>query len=101
MKKWFALAAVLTVAPVLAADTAAPAAAPAGAAPAAAPVAKKAVAKKPMNDEAGVKAGFEKFSMAWADGDAKARAACFTDDATLINPFGVAANGKAEIVKLF
>jgi uncharacterized protein (TIGR02246 family) len=99
MKKWFALAAVLAVAPVFAAETAAPAA---GTAPAAAPVAKKVVAKKPAaNDEAGVKAGFDAFSKAWADGDAKARAACFTPDATLINPFGVAANGRAEITKLF
>lgn len=98
MKKWFALAAVLAVAPVLAADKADTA----GTAPAAAPVAKKPMMKKPAaNDEAGVKAGFEAFSKAWADGDAKARAACFTPDATLINPFGVAANGRAEITKLF
>jgi uncharacterized protein (TIGR02246 family) len=99
MKKWFALAAILAVSPVLAADAPA-AAAPAGA-PAAAPVAKKPMMKKSGNDEAGVKAGFEKFSKAWADGDAKARAACFTPDATLINPFGVAANGREEITKLF
>jgi uncharacterized protein (TIGR02246 family) len=66
---------------------------------AAAPVAKKA--PKKGHDEAGIKAAFEKFSQAWAAGDAKARAACFTPDATLINPFGVAANGRDEMVKLF
>ncbi len=91
---------MLFAAPVFAQDqTAAPAAA-APAADAPAPVAKKA-AKMTAGDEDGVKAAFDKFSKAWADGDAKARAACFTYDATLINPFGVAASGRAEIEKVF
>ncbi len=96
MKKLFAAAAsllLLFAAPLFADDQAATP----GAAPAAAPAPK---AKK-AGDEAGVKAAFDKFSKAWADGDAKERAACFTSDATLINPFGVAANGRMEIEKLF
>ncbi|HVZ80083.1 MAG TPA: SgcJ/EcaC family oxidoreductase [bacterium] len=94
MKKWFALAVLFAVSPLFAADDAAPAAA--------APVAQKVMKKSSAgSEEAGIKATFEKFSKAWADGDAKARAACFTTDATLINPFGVAANGRGEIEKLF
>src|SRR5581483_198096 len=103
MKKLVAAAGMLMLfaAPLFAQDNAAPAAnaaAPAADAPAAAP---KKAAKKAGGDEAGVKEGFERFSKAWAAGDAEARAACFTSDATLINPFGIAANGRAEIVKLF
>jgi uncharacterized protein (TIGR02246 family) len=105
MKKLFAVAAsllLLFAAPLFADDqTAAPAAA-APAADTAAPAAGSAMkAKKSGGDEAGVKAVFEKFSKAWADGDAKARAALFTYDATLINPFGVVADGRTEIEKVF
>ena len=96
---------MLSVAPLFAADAAAPATGPAPAAEeAAAPAAKPAVksAKKAATgDEEGVKAAFGNFSKAWADGDAKARAAMFTYDATLINPFGVVANGREEIQKVF
>jgi uncharacterized protein (TIGR02246 family) len=67
---------------------------------AAAPAVKKAVSK-PKGDVKGVESAFERFSKAWADGDAKARADVFTYDATLINPFGVAADGRGEIEKLF
>jgi len=104
MKKFFAVLGMLFFAsPLLAQDQAAPAAnaaAPAADTAAAAP-AKKAKAAMPAGDEDGIKAEFDNFSKAWAAGDAKARAACFTPDATLINPFGVAANGRAEIQKLF
>ena len=68
---------------------------------AAAPAAVSATVAAPNKDEAGVKAAFDRFSQAWAAGDAKARAMGFTEDATLINPFGMAANGRAEIEKLF
>ncbi len=99
MKKLFTAAVsllLLFAAPLFADDQAA---APA---PAAAPAAGTPMkAKKAGGDEAGVKTAFSKFSEAWTNGDAKARAACFTSDATLINPFGVAANGRAEIEKLF
>jgi uncharacterized protein (TIGR02246 family) len=69
--------------------------------PAAAPAPLSATVAAPNQDEAGVKAAFERFSQAWAAGDAKARAMAFTEDATLINPFGMAASGRAEIEKLF
>jgi uncharacterized protein (TIGR02246 family) len=52
-------------------------------------------------DEEGVKAAFERFSQAWAAGDAKARAMVFTNDGSIINPFGKEAWGRAEIIKLF
>lgn len=99
MKKLFAVFAMLLFAtPLLAQDQTA---APANNAAAPAPVKKAKAHKSAGGDEEGIKAGFEKFSKAWADGDAKARAACFTPDATLINPFGVAANGRDEIEKVF
>ena len=103
LKKFFAGFGLLSlmVSPLLAAaDATGPAPAAAEAAPAAAAAVKPVVAKKEY-DEAGVKAGFEKFSQAWAAGDAKGRAALFTADATLINPFGVSAKGRAEIEKVF
>ncbi len=102
MKKLFAFVGMLLlfVAPVFAQDQTPVPAAAAPAADAPAPMAKKA-SKMAGGDEDGVKAAFDKFSKAWADGDAKARAACFTYDASLINPFGVAANGRAEIEKVF
>src|ERR1035438_3095263 len=97
MKKLMAVAGLLLLfaAPLFAQDQKT-----APAADTAAPAPKKA-AKTALGDETGIKAAFEKFSKAWADGDAKARAALFTYDATLINPFGVAANGRPEIEKVF
>ena len=118
MKKFLAVAGMLSllVVPAFAADEAAPAAAaPAAAAPAAdapaadsaAPAAAGTPVKKThkvpavAGDEAGVKAAFDRFSQAWAAGDAKARAAVFTSDSSVINPFGKEAWGRAEITKLF
>lgn len=106
LKKFFAGfgLTVLMAAPVFAAAEAAPPTGPAPedvAAEAPAPVVKKAKRAPSMGDEAGVKAAFDRFSKAWAAGDAKGRADCFTYDATLINPFGLAANGKEEIQKVF
>ncbi|HUO57699.1 MAG TPA: SgcJ/EcaC family oxidoreductase [bacterium] len=116
---------VLLVAPTWAADTAAPAAdKPAAAAPPAdSSMDESAATSKPMEeapaapapkakkahmmpaakggDEAGVKAAFDRFSKAWADGDAKARADVFTVDSSLINPFGQEAWGRAEVLKVF
>lgn len=109
MKRIFAALGVLSLlaVPVIADETAAPAgaapaaAAPAAEAPATAPVAKKASKAAMGGDEEGVKAAFERFSQAWAAGDAKARAMVFTNDGSIINPFGQEAWGRAEIVKLF
>ena len=41
------------------------------------------------------------FSQAWTKADAKAMAALWTEDADLINPMNVRANGRAEIEKIF
>ncbi len=108
MKKLFAVAGMLSLfaVPVFADEAAPAAAAPAAAAPAAeapaaaAPAAKKG-AKAVADDEVGVKAAFDRFSQAWGAGDAKARAAVFTNDGSVINPFGKEAWGRAEITKLF
>ena len=102
MKKLFALAVMsLLTMPLAAQDPNTAPAAANSAAPAAGTAAAAPAAPKAAGGEDGIKASFDKFSQAWNAGDAKARAACFTNDATLINPFGVAANGHAEIVKLF
>jgi uncharacterized protein (TIGR02246 family) len=95
MKKILAVAGMvfLSVSPLLAQDN--------PAATTAAPAVKKIGKAKPKGDVKGVESAFERFSKAWADGDAKARADVFTYDATLINPFGVAADGRSEIEKLF
>ena len=52
-------------------------------------------------DQAAIEAVFAKFGAAWKAGDAKARAALFAEDATIINPFGMVAKGRAEIEKRF
>ncbi len=99
IKKWLVgMGMLLMVAPVLAQDTKVPAQ-PADATAPAKPAVKKAAPV--AGDEAGVKATFDAFSKAWAAGDAKARAALFTNDGSVINPFGQEAWGHAEIVKLF
>jgi uncharacterized protein (TIGR02246 family) len=99
IKRWLAgLGMLLLVAPVLAQDSKAPAVPPDAAAPA------KVVAKKTApvpGDEAGVKAAFDAFSKAWGAGDAHARAMVFTNDGSVINPFGQEAWGRQELEKLF
>src|SRR5258708_6012035 len=105
MKKLFAVAGMLSlfVVPVFA-DEAAPAAAapaaaaPAAEAPAAAPAAKKGAAM--AGDEEGVKKTFEDVSTAWGTGDAKAVAAFFTLDSSLINPMGMEGHGRKEVQKV-
>jgi uncharacterized protein (TIGR02246 family) len=60
-----------------------------------------ATAAGPAGAEAAIQKVWQQFSDAWARADAPARAALFSEDATLINPFGVKANGRAAIEKLF
>lgn len=48
----------------------------------------------------GIKQTAESFFNAWNEHDAKKMAALWTDDATLINPMGRKAHGKAEIEQL-
>jgi len=60
-----------------------------------------AVAAGPVGAEAAIQKVWQQFSDAWAAGDAHARAAVWAEDASLINPFGVEAHGRAAIEKLF
>lgn len=60
-----------------------------------------AVAAGHSEAEAAIEHVFQKFSDAWARGDAPARAALWAEDASLINPFGVKAHGRAAIEKVF
>ncbi len=60
-----------------------------------------AVAAGRAADEAAIQKVWQQFSDAWARGDAHARAALWAEDATLINPFGLEARGRAAIEKLF
>jgi uncharacterized protein (TIGR02246 family) len=60
-----------------------------------------AMAAGPATDEAAIRQVFQEFSDAWAHGDAHARAALWAEDASLINPFGLKAHGRAAIEKLF
>lgn len=60
-----------------------------------------AVAAGPAGAEAAIHQWWQQFSDAWASGDAHARAALWAEDATLINPFGVKAQGRAAIEKVF
>jgi uncharacterized protein (TIGR02246 family) len=60
-----------------------------------------AVAEVPPGAEAAIQQVWQQFSDAWARGDARARASLWAEDATLINPFGVEARGRANIEKLF
>jgi uncharacterized protein (TIGR02246 family) len=60
-----------------------------------------AFAASPADAEAAIQQVWQQFSDAWARGDAHARAALWAEDATLINPFGVEAHGRAAIEKVF
>jgi uncharacterized protein (TIGR02246 family) len=60
-----------------------------------------AIAAGPAGAEAAIQQVWQQFSDAWARGDAHARAALWAEDASLINPFGVVARGRAAIEKLF
>ncbi len=64
-------------------------------------VAVPAVAAGHATDEAAIQDVWQQFSDAWASGDAHARAALWAEDASLINPFGVEAHGRAAIEKVF
>jgi len=52
-------------------------------------------------DEAAIQKVFQQFSEAWGAGDAHARAALWSADASLINPYGLKAHGRAAIEKVF
>jgi len=52
-------------------------------------------------DDQAIKDRINDFSAAWNKDDAKAMAAVFTDDGTLINPFAAECHGRDEIEKLF
>ena len=52
-------------------------------------------------DDQGIKDRIDEFQNAWNKHDAKAMAAVFTDDGSLVNPFGVTANGREEVQKVF
>jgi len=60
-----------------------------------------AVAAAPTGAETAIQQVWQQFSEAWARGDSHARAALWAEDASLITPFGIAAEGRAAIEKLF
>lgn len=60
-----------------------------------------AFAAAPPGAEAAIGQLWQNFSDAWARGDAHGRAALWAEDASLINPFGVEAQGRAAIEKVF
>ncbi len=60
-----------------------------------------AVAAGHAAEETAIQLVWQQFSDAWARGDAHARAALWAEDASLINPFGVEAHGRAAIEKVF
>jgi len=59
-----------------------------------------AFAAVPPGAEAAIQKVWQQFSDAWGR-DARARAALWTEDASLINPYGQKAEGRAAIEKLF
>jgi len=52
-------------------------------------------------DEQAITEKIDAFQAAWNKDDAKAMAACWTEDGTLINPFGRIANGQGAVQMLF
>lgn len=64
-------------------------------------LAMPAAAAGPAGAEAAIQQVWQQFSDAWARGDAAGRAALWAEDASLINPFGVQAEGRPAITKLF
>ena len=52
-------------------------------------------------DEQPIKDRLKEFESAWNKGDTAAMAAVWADDGTLINPVGVFAKGREEMVKVF
>ncbi len=60
-----------------------------------------ASAAAPAGAEAAIQKVWQHFYDAWGRGDAHARAAVWAEDASLINPFGIVAEGRPAILKLF
>jgi uncharacterized protein (TIGR02246 family) len=60
-----------------------------------------AFAATPAGAEAAIQQVWQQFSDAWGRGDAPGRAALWAEDASLINPFGIEAHGRAAIQKVF
>jgi uncharacterized protein (TIGR02246 family) len=52
-------------------------------------------------DDQAIKDRVDQFQAAWNKDDAKAMAAIWTEDGTLINPFNATAKGRDEIEKIF
>jgi uncharacterized protein (TIGR02246 family) len=52
-------------------------------------------------DDQAIKDRLDQFQAAWNKDDSKAMAAIWAEDGSLINPFGVTANGRAEVEKIF
>lgn len=52
-------------------------------------------------DQTTVEMFFEQFAQAWKTNDGDALAGFFVDDATLINPFGERANGRAAVGAMY
>lgn len=61
----------------------------------------KGAAKAGAKDEDAIKAVVAEFGTAWGKHDPKAMTALYADDATILNPWGRVAKGKAEVEKLF
>jgi uncharacterized protein (TIGR02246 family) len=57
-------------------------------------------ARAAAKEEDAIKARVAEFIATFNKGDAKAVAAFFTDDATLVNPIGITAKGNAEVEKV-
>ena len=67
----------------------------------AAPVRVASAAEDHSADEAAIKKCVDDFTAAWNRHDAHAMAAAWTEDGTLVNPFGATASGRAAVEKLF
>lgn len=68
---------------------------------AAVPAAEAAQAPQAAQDEAAIRKATEDFFAAWNRGDIQDLVSHWTDDATILNPDGRLAHGKAEVEGLF
>jgi uncharacterized protein (TIGR02246 family) len=63
--------------------------------------ARGAAAEDKAADEAAIRAKVDAFTAAWNKDDTRTMAAQWSEDGTLVNPFGDEAHGRAEIEKVF